>query len=377
MTKTSSENAYSVEKLLRDLRQHDWSVNWKTADALAEIGENAFPQLLQALEDADGYVRNGAAIALGKIGNRDAIQPLVRALQWRDDRVYEDDEDQEARISAATALGRLRSDAACQALMLELDRLQSADSTLASYIVDALGEMGDPKAVPIIVRSMDLGDFEHQKIASWALAKLGADGIEALLRMAANCDQAGRPYIIKALGANSVKSATALLLQILEDLGGDKFVRCQAAEAIGRIGGSPEIFAVLLAMLKAPEDEVVRIGALFGLGALHDSRAYDEIVEQIDNERLRYAVVMALGELGDPRACEFLIPMLSSADYGLTFHAATALGKIGCRDALPSLMQLRDRIAASDSPVSKAHRVTIEGVIQKLQQRASSGPGLG
>ena len=60
----------TVEQLLIDLRQNDWSVNWKTADALAEIGENALPRLLKALEDTDGYARNGAAIALGKIGNK-------------------------------------------------------------------------------------------------------------------------------------------------------------------------------------------------------------------------------------------------------------------------------------------------------------------
>jgi HEAT repeat protein len=236
------------------------------------------------LEDPDGYVRNGAAIALGKIGNRDATQPLIRALQWRDDRVYEDDEDQEARISAATALGKLRSDVACKALMAELEKLPSMSSTLASYMVEALGEIGDPKAVPVMVSAIDSGDFELQKIASWALAKLGGDGIGVLLRMAANRDQLGRAYVIRALGMNSVESAIPLLLQIVETPNEDKFARCQAAEALGRIGASSKTLPVLLAMLQAPEEEV-RNGALYGLGALHDSRAYSAIVEQLDSLR--------------------------------------------------------------------------------------------
>lgn len=79
-----------------------------------------------------------------------------------------------------------RNDAACKALMAELEKLPRRDTTLASYIVEALGEIGDPKAVPFIVRWMDCEDFEVHKIASWALAQLGPDGIEALLRMAAN-----------------------------------------------------------------------------------------------------------------------------------------------------------------------------------------------
>ena len=354
--------------MLIDLRQHDWSVNWKTADALTEAGEYAFPHLLQALENTDGYVRNGAAIALGKIGNRDATQPLIRALQWRDDRVYEDDENQEARTSAAAALGKLRNDAACQALIVELEKLPNLSLSLASYIVEALGEIGNPKAVPVIVSAIDSGDFELQKIASGVLAKLGPDGIEALLRMAANRDQPGRPYVISALGTNSTESGTPLLLQILEDSSEEKFVRCQAAQSVGRIGGSPNILPTLLAMLQAADEEV-RMGALWGLGFLHDSRAYSAIVEHLDSASDRYTAIMALGELGDPRACELLIPMLESGDDNSALNAATALGKIGCHDALPVLIQLRDRMAASDSSVLKVHNVTVEGVIQRLQQR--------
>jgi HEAT repeat protein len=60
--------------------------------------------------------------------------------------------------------------------------------------------------------------------------------------------------------------------------------------------------------------------------------------------------------------------LLKNRDEGVAIHAATALGKIGCRQALPSLIQLRDRIAISDSPVLKAHSVSVEGAIQKLQQ---------
>lgn len=313
-------------------------------------------------------MRNGAAIALGKIGNGDATKPLIRALQWHDDHVYEDDEDQEARTSAATALGKLRNDVACQALMAELEKVPRRDSTLASYIVEALGEIGDPKAVPVIARVIDFGDFELQKIASWALTKVGVDGIETLLRMAANREQVGRPYIIRALGTNSVESATPLLLQIVEKPSEDKFVRCQAAEALGRIGRSPKILPVLLATLQAPEEEV-RNGALSGLGALHDSRAYAAIVELLDSPRHRYIAIMALGELGDPRACDLLIPMLKSEDDGLTVHAATALGKIGCQRALPLLIQLNKRMAVSDSPVLRAHRAWVEAAIQKLRER--------
>jgi HEAT repeat protein len=78
---------------------------------------------------------------------------------------------------------------------------------------------------------------------------------------------------------------------------------------------------------------------------------------------------MALGELGDPRACELLIPMLKTGDDSRTYHVATALGKLGCCDALPALIELRDQMSVSDSPVSAANGATVETVIQKLRQR--------
>jgi HEAT repeat protein len=369
VNESCSSETKTVEQLLQDLRQHDWSVNWKTADALAEAGEQAFPHLLQALKDTDGYVRNGAAIALGKIGNSDATEPLIGALQWRDDRVYEDDEDREALTSAATALGKLRNVAACQVLRAELGKFPSSvDSTLASYIAEALAEIGDPEAVPVLAKAVEAGDFELIGVASRALAKLGAAGIKELLRLGANRAQHGRALIIRALGTNSVRSATPLLLQILHEPSGDKFVRCQAAEALGKIGESSEVFPILLAMLQSADEEV-RPGVLSGLGALHDARAYGAIVKQLDSPRHRYTAIMALGVLGDPRACDLLTKMLKSEDESSAIHAATALGKIGCHDALPLLTQLHERMTTSDSPVSKANAGAVERAVQKLQER--------
>lgn len=56
MNESHSGKADSLEQLLSNLRQHEWSINWKTADALAEMGQDAFPHLLRALEDPDGFM---------------------------------------------------------------------------------------------------------------------------------------------------------------------------------------------------------------------------------------------------------------------------------------------------------------------------------
>lgn len=53
-------------------------------DAARNLGETraryAVPKLIAALDDPDQYVRSWAAWALGQIGDRDAIDPLINSL---------------------------------------------------------------------------------------------------------------------------------------------------------------------------------------------------------------------------------------------------------------------------------------------------------
>lgn len=356
--------AKSADRLVDDLRRHDWPTNLKTADALARAGASALPALLRALQDEDGYVRNGAAIALGKIGNADAAEPLIAALRWRDDRVYADDEDREARISAATALGKLRVAAASLPLMTELDAVLKTDLTLASYIVEALGEIGNDQAISTLASLVDHPDFDIQKAASYALAQMGTEGTDILLRIASDCARKGRVSAVKALGMKKVEAASPVLERILTDENDDKLVRGQAAQALGRIGSAPTVLPLLLSTLQGREREL-RSSALLGLAFLHDAAAFESIVAQLGSPDLRYIAVVALGELGDMRACERLILMLASEDEALAFHAATALGRIGCPNAVPALIKLCDRIAPS--PVSAAIKTAVRAAIDKLE----------
>jgi HEAT repeat protein len=75
--------------------------------------------------------------------------------------------------------------------------------------------------------------------------------------------------------------------------------------------------------------------------------------------------LMALGDLGDTRACELLVPMLKSGDHSLAFHAAKALGNIGCNQALPILLDFLGSI--KDSPIAGAERATVEEALRLLR----------
>jgi HEAT repeat protein len=363
-TEKTHPEPLSLEELIDNLRKKIWTVNWVTADALAQMGTDAVPSLLEALESENGYARNGAAIALGKIGKKEFAQPLLQALGWRDNRVYEDDEDREARESAATALGKLHDPALCEPLLVELESRMDSDSTLVSYIAEALGELGNPKAIPPLAKLVGHVDPDVQGAASFALARLGPDGIPTLCEILKEPSHSGRRYVVRALCAKDCAAALPILLAILENPKDDKFVRGEAARGLGRYGKSPEVYPALVRILENEKDEI-RSSALQALGYLGNRDAFDLILSQLQDPELRYTAVMALGNLGDTRACELLVPMLKSGDHSLAFHAAKALGNIGCNQVLPTILSYLDGI--KDSPIAGAYRANVEEALRLLR----------
>jgi len=80
-----------VKGLIRALRTDKYvkgGYRREAAGALIRIGAPAVEPLIQALKDKDPVIRFGAADALGEIGDRRAVGPLIEALndigvRWR------------------------------------------------------------------------------------------------------------------------------------------------------------------------------------------------------------------------------------------------------------------------------------------------------
>jgi len=88
------------------------------------------------LNDEDSDVRRSAAYALGKIRNEAAVEALLQALN---------DEDSDVRRSTAYALGKIRNEAAVEAL---LQALNDEDSNVRRSAAYALGEIASSKFLP-------------------------------------------------------------------------------------------------------------------------------------------------------------------------------------------------------------------------------------
>src|SRR5687767_11014540 len=80
---TGGQDKGSVEEFSKQLRSSDVTLRGSAAAALAKMGKEAVPVLVDALKDNDANIRGHAAHALGQIGPpaRDAVPALVQALR--------------------------------------------------------------------------------------------------------------------------------------------------------------------------------------------------------------------------------------------------------------------------------------------------------
>lgn len=222
--------ARGIERLLSELKAHDWSTTWRVSDELAQTGRPAVPRLIAALTEKDGYVRSAAAEALGKIGDARAVDPLIAAMQYRDEQVYEDDEDAEARLNAALALGKIGD---LRALNDLLHTASGEDLQLASYAIDALGMLGDTRAIPTLIDALKVVDMDVPKAASSALIKIGSPAVPPLIQSLRSSEGHWRIHVLKALGGIGDLHALDSVETLLDDP--DEYVRINAAEALAEI----------------------------------------------------------------------------------------------------------------------------------------------
>jgi HEAT repeat protein len=123
----------------------DTEVNQSAAEALVQLGGKAVPALLGTLRSERPAARRLAATALGDIGDRAAVDPLVQVLR--------DDPDWAVRTAAAAALGQLKDARAIWALVNTLKlrdevapERQAALQELREAAKLALRRIGDPLA---------------------------------------------------------------------------------------------------------------------------------------------------------------------------------------------------------------------------------------
>src|SRR3989338_742163 len=115
--------------------------------AWSREGVGAFPSLLAALGDPEWRVRKSAVDAVVALGPRgDTVNGVIEGLRSADNAAL--------RNSAAEVLVRFGTNA----VLPLLSALGSADPDLQKFIADILGEIGDRRATPALIRLLSQHD---------------------------------------------------------------------------------------------------------------------------------------------------------------------------------------------------------------------------
>ncbi|MBF0482203.1 MAG: HEAT repeat domain-containing protein [Desulfovibrionaceae bacterium] len=220
------------------LRSDDAPVRNIAMDILREVGSQDFPALVDLLHDQDADIRIFTADILGSSRNVMAVAPLCEALLK--------DPEVNVRYQAAVSLGELarREAAKClnkalgdeewvQFAVIEalakirdessvgalLGALNTATDLVASMIVDALGQIGNIKAVALLLRRMDSSPTPlRNKIVMAVVNILGGKSLNLLTLK--ERDSFG-DYLLAAL-ADEDEAIQDAAMEGLAHLGGDE-----------------------------------------------------------------------------------------------------------------------------------------------------------
>jgi HEAT repeat protein len=224
----------------------------RRVNAARAVGRYRLPAgaqlLLPLLKDSDRQVRMAAAASLGKLADVSSAAALIRYLETfgRKDR-------EECR-SAAVALGEIKEVSSFEVLTRALDW------DCSSGAVVALGQLGDPRAVPLLlgVARPDTGHRpdphgERARHARVALARFGA--VEEVLGLINT--ESLTTTDVEVLALLKDDRALALLLKALvSSEGGHQggYLKSYAAEALGKTA-RVEAVGPLIDVLQDPSSD--------------------------------------------------------------------------------------------------------------------------
>jgi len=187
-------------------------------------------------------------------------------------------------------------------------------------------------------------DWEIRMHAAVALGKIRSTDVLHALEECAKHDQHEevRRIAVNALGeiGSCCRNSNELQKQVL-----GAHLRSAAAEALGRVGGTNTISA--LVRLSNDPDVGVRVAAAVGLGHAHSADAEPSLQEILKDADINVviAAAKALSELGNNYALMSSIAQLESNCWETRCNAVTILNHIGSTEAVPALVQvLQDQI---------------------------------
>jgi cyclophilin family peptidyl-prolyl cis-trans isomerase/HEAT repeat protein len=276
--------------------------------------------LVALLRDEEGRTRRRAALAVGRVGLVEGVEPLLPLLA---------DTDVEVRQMAAFALGLIGHASARPALAKALDDAEPIVQGRAAEALGMIGDRADADAVSGIVR---------RNMASGALATIDPDDLTYPLPAPAEAVRLGL-YALVRLGSYDALAAAAL------DGKGQPVSRWWPfAYALQRLG-DPRAVPALLSLVNTPGRYTAAF-AVRGIATTKATQAAATVRGIVEQRRANPAVLMqairAVAAIADKPAIPALVKLVAdrTLDQNLRIEAVTALGTLAETEHADLLIEL-------------------------------------
>jgi HEAT repeat protein len=282
------KDSRTVDCLIVGLKNNNRDVRRRVAEMLGQVDSVAIPTLISSLKDKDRRVREGITIALGQIRDAQTLEPLFLALKDTDGNVRQAAVESLVQVGSdavpflivmlndknsdvprvADALGQIGDIQAVEPLVAALNH---SDGAAREAAANALVKFGIPAVKPLLgmLRSENA---EVINIAARTLAQIGTVSIDPLITALQDANIGVRWAAIWTLGEIRDTRALAPLLRALQDIN----TREAVAWALGKIKNAQAV-PQLLATLH-DENKEVRKATAWALGQIGDNRAVESLI---------------------------------------------------------------------------------------------------
>jgi len=249
--------------------------------------------------------------------------------------------------------------------------LKSKDPTVQYDAAEALGNLGDARAVVPLITALKNDELSGVRWkAAEALSKIGAPAVDGLIEALQHQDDDVRWKAAIALGEIGDPRGVEPLIALLCDK--DRFVKSRAAYALGLIGEAA-VDPLIRALREG--DGNLRWGAAIALGKIRDPRAVEHLIRALADkyENVRAESATSLAGIGKP-ALGPLLSFLKFSDGPARLEVVSALGEMRDSEAIQPLLQMLENAEEEErKEIADALDKILLPSIQPLVRKLRSG----
>lgn len=317
------------------------------------------------LEAAANPAQQQRAVAvLGRLGDVRAVDPLLKLFDVRQAK---------PALSAeiVRALGRLRDARVVDPLVAAWDYLNSLSlrmgrselpahlQVMRAEIIEALGEIGDPRSSQTVLAALADEDPLVVARAAEAAGRLKERRAYEPLVELLNRGGAEGQAAYEALGELKDDRALSILEKNIKSE--DMAVEVQAAYALAKMGKKQGEERMRKFMESGSKESPSGVLAAYYMAKLDKEDGIDYLLAVLKNKdgALRAAAAEALGKAGNRKAILPLTELLGKLDPPLKVIVARGMGQLGGSRAVSALGKLKDD---PDYDVRAAARLSLDGL---------------